>query len=97
MTHGAQVNRESKEICSLRQSEQRLLPYVCAGLTETQIAAALDLSPKTIHIHTCRILAKTFIATRTQLAAFALMRGLVAQSEILDIWREHAPHLLEDA
>ena len=90
---GALVDGPHKEICGLRKSERRLLPYLCAGLTEVQIAEEMGLSRRTVHSVTDRILSKFYARTRTQVAVYALMRGLVKESEVLEIWRAFAPHL----
>lgn len=54
----------------LSPQEQRLLPLIADGLTNREIASALQLSEKTVKNYLARIRAKLKIGRRSQLAAF---------------------------
>jgi len=53
------------------------LALLVEGLTNTQIAGKLYVSPSTIKSHVSNILSKLGVASRTEAAALALRHGLV--------------------
>jgi len=53
-----------------------VLRLVAEGLTNQDIAARLYLSPGTVKTHVERLLAKTALTSRVQLAARALAEGI---------------------
>ena len=60
---------------SLRRTlARRMLRLLAEGLTNTQIAARLTLSPKTVDHHVSAVLAKLDVATREE-AAERMARG----------------------
>ncbi|MBN1810542.1 MAG: response regulator transcription factor [Anaerolineae bacterium] len=61
----------------LTERERDVLKLLVEGLTNTQIADELVVSPSTIKSHVSSILAKLGVASRTEAAALALRRGLV--------------------
>jgi len=58
----------------LTQREREVLDLIAAGRSDTQIAAALHISPKTAAHHVSAILAKLGVDNRVQAAAHALSR-----------------------
>jgi DNA-binding NarL/FixJ family response regulator len=63
---------------SLTPREHEVLQLLAAGLRQTEIAAALVISPKTVGGHIQRILTKLGVHSRAQAVAFAHQEGLVA-------------------
>jgi len=61
----------------LTEREGDVLALLVEGLTNTQIAAKLVVSPSTIKSHVSHILSKLGVSSRTEAAALALRRGLV--------------------
>lgn len=59
---------------TLREGE--VLEGICAGLTNSEIAAALFLSARTVDHHVSAVLGKLGVSTRAQAAAEARRRGL---------------------
>ena len=57
--------------------EVEVLRLIALGHTSVEIAGRLKLSPRTIEIHRARILRKVGLATRAELVAYALRRGLL--------------------
>jgi DNA-binding NarL/FixJ family response regulator len=53
-------------------AEQRVLAWLCQGLSNKAIAAALVLSPRTIESHVSSLLAKTGCHSRTELLLWSL-------------------------
>lgn len=51
-----------------------MLRLVGEGLTNTEIAARLYISPKTVEHHVGRIYSKLDLRTRTELAAYAVRK-----------------------
>jgi len=62
---------------ALSPREQEVLQQVAAGLTNKEIAQALDISYDTVKEHVQHILRKVGVADRTQAAVWAVRNGLV--------------------
>ena len=62
---------------SLSPREREILTLLAEGKTQTQIAAALVISPKTVATHIQHLLAKLGVNSRAQAFAAAYRRGLV--------------------
>jgi DNA-binding NarL/FixJ family response regulator len=61
----------------LTARERDVLRLVARGLTDSQVAAELVLSPRTVQSHLSTIYSKLGVATRTAAVRIALDRGLV--------------------
>jgi DNA-binding NarL/FixJ family response regulator len=61
---------------ALTASEQRVVALVAEGLTNAQIAKALFVSRHTVESHVSHVFTKLGVASRTELAARAVARGL---------------------
>jgi DNA-binding CsgD family transcriptional regulator len=61
----------------LSEREREVLALVAAGLSDAQIAAALVLSPHTVHRHVANIRAKLRQPTRAAAAAEAARSGQI--------------------
>ena len=64
----------------LTERELDVLRLLAAGRTKREIAAALVISPSTVHTHTVHIYAKCGVSTRAGLAMFAMRHGLAART-----------------
>jgi DNA-binding NarL/FixJ family response regulator len=62
---------------SLSPREREILTLLAEGRTQSQIAAALVISSKTVATHIQHILAKLGVHTRAQAVSAAFQRGLV--------------------
>jgi DNA-binding NarL/FixJ family response regulator len=47
------------------------------GLTNSEVAERLYISPKTVAVHVSNVLAKLGMSSRTEVAAYAVREGLV--------------------
>lgn len=63
----------------LTPREREVLSFMARGLSNTQIAHELVVSPMTVKFHVSNILSKLNCGTRTEAVAVALGRGLVRQ------------------
>jgi len=63
---------------SLTARELEILPLMAQGKTNSQIAAALYLSPHTVKTHVTSIMRKLQAASRTDAVAKAISRGLIS-------------------
>ncbi|MCW2523854.1 MAG: transcriptional regulator, LuxR family, partial [Frankiales bacterium] len=60
----------------LTRRQQEVLALLCEGRTNTDIAARLVISPKTVDHHVSSVLAKLGVSKRTEAAAAARQAGL---------------------
>jgi DNA-binding NarL/FixJ family response regulator len=61
----------------LSAREREVLALIAQGLSDTQIAERLVISPHTVHRHVANILAKLGLRTRAAAAARAARAGLL--------------------
>ncbi len=74
----AAVGREHHDLPheALSARELQTLCLVAKGMTTKQVAMALTVSPKTVATYRARIAVKTGLATRLELAGYAIRNGL---------------------
>ena len=63
----------------LTERELEIVRLLAVGRTERQIAAALVISPSTVHTHTVHIYGKCGVSTRAGLAIFGMANGLLGK------------------
>jgi DNA-binding NarL/FixJ family response regulator len=80
------ANEKAPPDLTLSPREQEILALLAAGRTQTEIAAALVISPKTVATHIQHLLAKLGVHSRAQAVATAFQLGLV-EPEV----RAHTP------
>ena len=68
---------EHRDDSNLSPREREILSLLAEGRTQSQIAAALVISSKTVATHIQHILSKLGVNTRAQAVAMAFQRGLV--------------------
>lgn len=67
----------------LTPRELDVLRLLCSGVTsDTDVAAALCLSPHTVHFHRWQLRSKLGCEDSVQLVAYALVHRLIAENEI---------------
>ena len=69
---------DNLDIPSLTEQEIRILTMIAEGLTNSDIAEVLTVSPNTVKTHVRNIFVKLGVSDRTQAAIWAIRRGLVA-------------------
>jgi DNA-binding NarL/FixJ family response regulator len=69
---------ENLDIPSLTEQEIRILTLIAEGLTNSDIAEVLTVSPNTVKTHVRNVFVKLGVSDRTQAAIWAIRRGLVA-------------------
>jgi DNA-binding NarL/FixJ family response regulator len=74
---GPATTREPESMSELTAREREVLGLVAAGLTNREIAQALQLSPLTAKTHVSRILMKLGARDRVQLVVMAYQAGIV--------------------
>jgi len=67
---------------ALTEREREVLLALTRGLSNSEIAAALFITEKTVKTHVSNILAKLNLPSRTQAALYALKNGLIELDEI---------------
>jgi DNA-binding CsgD family transcriptional regulator len=65
---------------ALTPREREVVELLAEGLTNAELAERLFISPKTAAVHVSNILAKLGMASRSEVAAFAVREGLAAAS-----------------
>jgi len=76
-----EFKRPAKQISTqepLTEREVNVLSLVSRGLTNQEIANALQISERTVRTHVGNILGKLHLANRTQAALYALRKGLTS-------------------
>ncbi|MEY2452226.1 MAG: hypothetical protein QOD92_1800 [Acidimicrobiaceae bacterium] len=63
---------------ALTPREREVVELLAEGLTNAELAARLFISPKTAAVHVSNILAKLGMASRSEVAAFAVREGMTA-------------------
>jgi DNA-binding NarL/FixJ family response regulator len=76
-TNGNGNGNGHRDEASLSPREREILTLLAEGRTQSQIAAALVISSKTVATHIQHILAKLGVQSRAQAVAAAFQRGLV--------------------
>jgi DNA-binding NarL/FixJ family response regulator len=75
---------ESDVFRDLTEQERRVLAHLAEGLSNREIAEAMDLAEKTVRNYVSSILAKLALASRAQAAAFAIRNRLAELSGARD-------------
>jgi HD-GYP domain-containing protein (c-di-GMP phosphodiesterase class II) len=75
--HHVQQEPHAVHAFELTAREREVLQQLCLGLSNKQIAKALDISPKTVGTHVERIYTKMVVTTRAAATMKALQCGLV--------------------
>ncbi|MEV4173339.1 MULTISPECIES: response regulator transcription factor [unclassified Nonomuraea] len=75
---GGALDGVGKSLDTLTDREREVMAMVAAGRNNTEIGAALHMSPLTAKTHVSRIIAKLGIRDRTQLVVLAYESGLVS-------------------
>ena len=73
---------EAKRLASLSPREFEVFSCLARGLSVNEIAASLNLSPKTVHVHRANLLTKLGVKTTTDLVHIAVRMGVV---DVLDV------------
>ncbi len=76
--HASALPRPGGEVVALTARERQVLDLVVEGLSNRQIGERLFISVKTVSVHVSAVLRKLDVSTRTEAAAAARRRGLVA-------------------
>ncbi|MGH9262468.1 MAG: helix-turn-helix domain-containing protein, partial [Acidimicrobiales bacterium] len=61
---------------ALTPREREVVALLAEGLTNSQIAERLYISPRTAAVHVSNVLAKLGMASRTEVAAWAIRTGV---------------------
>jgi DNA-binding NarL/FixJ family response regulator len=71
------ISRERSPLANLSTQEQKVLQYVVAGLSSSEIAGILYLSQKTVETYRSRLMTKLGVENMTELIKFAIIHGLI--------------------
>src|SRR5262249_58998151 len=82
---GHRVRRRREWPAGLTGREEEVLRLVCRGLSNKQIASALQIAPKTASSHIEHIYRKIDVANRAQASIFAMRHGLMVDAAVADI------------
>jgi len=82
---GHRVRRRREWPAGLTGREVEVLRLVCRGLSNKQIASALQITPKTASSHIEHIYRKIDVANRAQASIFAMRHGLMVDAAVADI------------
>ncbi|PKN58461.1 MAG: DNA-binding response regulator [Deltaproteobacteria bacterium HGW-Deltaproteobacteria-14] len=79
----AQPASEDEAYAGLTPREQQVLKLVAEGLSNKEIAVALDVAVKTVMAHRANLMDKLGIRNRSKLIRFAMRMGLITDQEQL--------------
>jgi DNA-binding NarL/FixJ family response regulator len=77
LPHTSRASRRREPDLGLSPREHEILSLLAGGLSQSDIATRLVISPKTVATHIQRVLSKLGVRSRTQALAEAYRRGLV--------------------
>lgn len=66
---------------NLKERELEILGFMVAGLTNSEIAYRMELSPSTVKFHVSTILTKLNVKSRTEAVALAMQHNLIAPND----------------
>jgi len=66
---------------TLTDRERETLHLAAEGLTNTEVAARLSISPRTVETHRANMMRKLSLQNQTELVIYALRRGIIALEE----------------
>jgi DNA-binding NarL/FixJ family response regulator len=66
---------------ALTQREREVLPLLAQGLTSAEVAQRLSISPRTAEAHRARVMHKLGLRSQTELALYAVRRGILPLDE----------------
>ena len=81
VAHQNLAPRES-QVANLTERESEVINLVAQGYSNQEIAKELVISEKTVKTHVSNILSKLQLADRTQLAIYAIKKGLVDPNQM---------------
>jgi len=73
----AQREEQKSSLSELTTREQEVLVHLAEGATNSEIADALSISPKTVARHRENIMAKLNMHSRTDLVKYAIRKGII--------------------
>lgn len=74
---GAPSSESQEALNALTEREQEVLAYLAEGSSNSEIAEALTISPKTVARHRENIMAKLNLHSRTELVKYAIRKGII--------------------
>ena len=77
----------------MTETEVELLPFIAAGFSNQMIANIRRIDERTVRAHVSNMLSKLAMASRTQLALWAIATGQVSVTEAVRLMLEQEPHL----
>jgi DNA-binding NarL/FixJ family response regulator len=75
------VQRDTSSLAQLTEREQEVLRLLAAGMTNSEIAAALVISEPTVKTHVSNVLQKLGLRDRVQAVIYAYETGLIAAGD----------------
>lgn len=72
------VSKAKSPLTALAPQEKRVLQHVVEGMTSSEIADVLSLSPKTVETYRSRIMTKLGVENLTELVKFAIIHGVTS-------------------
>ena len=77
------------------ERELEVLTHIAAGIPYHQAAGRLYISERTFRSHASNINAKLATNNIVQAAIYMLALGAITWADIMALWRQHAPHLVD--
>jgi DNA-binding CsgD family transcriptional regulator len=82
---------------SLTKRELEVLKLAATGMQYKNGAVRLGINERTFRSHMNNIYSKTGIKNNTMLVSYAWLTGILTEYDIVQSWRDIAPHLVQVA
>lgn len=79
----------------LTDRQIEIVRMVATGMEYKQIALRLRLSERTVRGHMDDVHERTGLENNTMLTSWAWLLGLISEDDIIQSWRDIAPHLVQ--
>jgi DNA-binding CsgD family transcriptional regulator len=79
----------------LTEREIEVVKLIATGMQYKQVAKRLGITERTVRTHLTHIFQAMDISNNTMLVSYAWLTGMVTEQDVIQAWRDIAPHLVQ--